>query len=46
MQVHKQRNVFEKLTGKMIDRDLLSAEIEALVRRSKEFKNIAVEKGA
>jgi hypothetical protein len=46
VQIHKQRTMLEKLTGKnkMTDSDSLSGEIEALVRRSEEFKNVDVDK--
>jgi hypothetical protein len=48
VQIHKQRTFVQKLTGKnkMTDSDTLSSEIEALVRRSEEFKNVDVEKSA
>jgi hypothetical protein len=48
VQIHKQRTFFEKLTGKnkMTDGDPLSREIEALARRSEEFKNVDVDKSA
>jgi hypothetical protein len=48
VQIHKQRTFVEKLTGKnkMSDADPLSAEIEALVRRSGELRNVAVDKRA
>lgn len=48
VQIHKQRTFVHKLTGKnkTTDSDTLSSEIEALVRRNEEFKNVDVEKSA
>lgn len=46
VQIHKQRTFIQKLTGKskMTDSDPLSSEIEALIRRGGEFKNVDVER--
>lgn len=48
IQVHKERTFLEKLMGKnkMSDSDALSEEIEKLLRRTAEFKNVDVDKNA
>jgi hypothetical protein len=48
VQIHKQRSLLEKLTGrnKQTDDDLLAGEIESIIRHDASFTNVKIEKNA